>query len=111
MNRHAWDLHYDPPTLIALRTTPPDNPHIWDEPRFRGARFASDHTLGSGSRRSRSDRRARKIHSAITVDGETYAQPLEIVRDPKSTGDERRFEAAVNLQLRIRDDINTTPTW
>ena len=36
LNRVAWDLRYEPPRLIAMRTTPPENPHIWEEPRFRG---------------------------------------------------------------------------
>ena len=25
----------DAPTLVALQTTPPENPHIWEEPRFK----------------------------------------------------------------------------
>ena len=37
LNRTAWDLRYEPARLIALRATPPENPHIWEEPRFRGA--------------------------------------------------------------------------
>src|SRR5437773_4667283 len=36
LNRLTWDLRYDPPHTIAFRTTPPDNPHIWEEPRFKG---------------------------------------------------------------------------
>ena len=36
LNRVSWDLRYEPPRLVALRTTPPENPHIWEEPRFRG---------------------------------------------------------------------------
>jgi hypothetical protein len=36
LNRVTWDLRYEPPRLIAMRTTPPENPHIWEEPRFRG---------------------------------------------------------------------------
>src|SRR6185436_840965 len=36
LNRVAWDLRYEPPRLVQLRTTPPENPHIWEEPRFRG---------------------------------------------------------------------------
>lgn len=36
LNRIVWDLRYDPPHQVAFRTTPPDNPHIWDEPRFKG---------------------------------------------------------------------------
>jgi hypothetical protein len=41
INRVTWDLHYDAPTKIDLRTLPPDNPHIWDEPRFRNPTAAN----------------------------------------------------------------------
>ena len=34
-SRITWDLRYDPPKEPSLRTTPPDNPHIWDEPRYK----------------------------------------------------------------------------
>ena len=45
----------------------------------------------------------------LTVDGETYTQPLEIVRDPASTRIGRRYRLEqIKLQLRIRDDINST---
>ena len=46
MNRTTWDLRYESPRVVALRTVAPENPHIWDEPRFRDCRFASDHALG-----------------------------------------------------------------
>ncbi len=34
LNRLNWDMHYEAPRTVALRTTPPENPHIWEEPRF-----------------------------------------------------------------------------
>src|SRR6185436_14168958 len=36
LNRISWDLRYDGPRQVELRTTPPDNPKIWDEARFKG---------------------------------------------------------------------------
>ena len=39
---------------------------------------------------------------------ESYTQPLEIVRDPIITGNEAEIRSQVTLQLRIRDDINST---
>ena len=33
-NRVQWDLRYDAPRVVALRTPAPDNPHIFQEPRF-----------------------------------------------------------------------------
>ena len=44
----------------------------------------------------------------ITVDGESYTQPLEIIKDPSSTGSEADIRSQVSLQLRIRDDINAS---
>ncbi len=35
LNRRTWDLRYDPPKLVKLRTPAPENTFIWDEPRFR----------------------------------------------------------------------------
>src|SRR5262249_2150120 len=36
LNGASWNLQYEPPTLVALKTTPQENPHIWDETRFQG---------------------------------------------------------------------------
>ena len=36
LNGANWDLRYEAPLQVALKTTPPDNPHIWEEPRFQG---------------------------------------------------------------------------
>ena len=48
MNRATWDLRYDGPTRIDLRTLPPDNPHIWDEPRFRNPTPPGGRGAGGG---------------------------------------------------------------
>ncbi len=36
MNRVWWNLRYEKTIAVALRTTPPGNPHIWSEKRFAG---------------------------------------------------------------------------
>ncbi len=43
----------------------------------------------------------------LTVDGETYSQAFEIVRDPSTHATNAELEAGLSLQLRIRDDINS----
>ena len=48
LNRTTWDLRYEAPPLVALRTTPPENPHIWEEPRFQGQE-TRHHPLGPRS--------------------------------------------------------------
>jgi photosystem II stability/assembly factor-like uncharacterized protein len=108
LNRHSWDLRYEKPRLVALRTTPPDNPHIWNEPRFRDADSRPITHWGAEEAMIGPIAAPGKYTARLTVDGETYAQPLEIVPDPKSTGDRQQIEAAVKLQLQIRDDINAT---
>ena len=37
LNRVEWNLRYDSPRVIAMRTMAPDNTRIWNEPRFRDA--------------------------------------------------------------------------
>ncbi len=108
LNRAQWDLHYDPPKLVALRTTPPENPHIWEEPRFRGQDSRPITHWGAAQAEVGPVAAPGKYTMRLTVDGETYTQPLEIIRDPSSHGSDEDLRAQVKLQLRIRDDINAT---
>ena len=108
LNRMGWDMHYEGPHMVALRTTPPENPHIWEEPRFRGAESRpithwgmSPVVLGPVAAPGRYSVR-------LTVDGQSYTQPLELMRDPKTTGSPADIEAIVAEQLRIREDITKT---
>ena len=62
MNRATWDLRYDSPTRVELRTLPPDNPHIWDEPRFRNP------TGGRGGGGANADPAAAAVPPTATAD-------------------------------------------
>jgi len=108
LNRASWDLHYDPPKLVALRTTPEDNPHVWEEPRFRGQDSRPITHWGAQQAEVGPVAAPGKYTVKLTVDGESYTQPLEIVRDPSSHASDAELQSAVKLQLRIRDDISTT---
>jgi len=107
MNRAVWDLRFEPPQLIKLRTSAPDNPHIWEEPRFRGK--DSRPVLHWGIRPAEVGPMAAPGNYTVrlTVDGQTFAQPLTILMDPHAPGTQADILASVNLQLRIRRDINT----
>ncbi len=107
LNRVVWDLKYDPPQLIALRTTPPENPHIWEEPRFRGAESRPITHWGAAQAQVGPVAAPGKYTLRLKVDGETYEQPLAIVRDPASTGSDADLAQQTKLQLRIRSDINS----
>ncbi|HLH40551.1 MAG TPA: hypothetical protein VKX39_15475 [Bryobacteraceae bacterium] len=108
LNRTVWDLRYDPPKLVELRTTPEENPHIWEEPRFRGRDWRPITHWGADQAEVGPVAAPDKYTVKLSVDGETYTQPLEIVRDPSSHASDVEIQEAVKLQLRIRDDINTT---
>ena len=106
LNRVMWDLHYDGPRTIALRTTPPENPHIWEEPRFRGAESRPITHWGMSPNQEGPEAAPGKYTIKITADGKTYTQAVDVVKDPKQSGSDAEIAEAVKLQLRIRDDIN-----
>ena len=107
LNRVQWDMHYDPPHLIALRTTPEENPHIMEEPRFRGQDSRPITHWGAAQAEVGPVAPPGKYTMRLMVDGEAYTQPLEITPDPHSTGSVADIQAATKLQLRIRDGITS----
>jgi photosystem II stability/assembly factor-like uncharacterized protein len=106
INRIRWNLHYDSPRLVALRTVAPDDPRVWQDPRFwdedsrpvthwgvRPAEVGPVVAAGSYS-----------LH--LTVDGHSYVQPLTVVRDPRAPGSDADIQLSVKTLLKIRDDIS-----
>lgn len=104
LNRASWDLRYDPPQLVALRTTPPENPRIWEEPRFQKAETRPITHWGVAS--GRGPIAAPGAYTVrLTVDGESSARPFEVVLPPQNAGSAADIQASVKLQLRVRDHI------
>ena len=108
LNRVKWDMRYDSPRVIALRTKAPDNPHIWDEPRFRDADSRPITHWGSKPAEVGPIVAPGKYTVRIKVDGQMQSQPLTVVRDPRSPGSDADIEQSVATLLRIRDDISRT---
>src|SRR5215467_4596964 len=108
MDRAEWNFLYDPPKLVSLRTTPPENPHIWEERRFRGS--DSRQVLHWGIREAEVGPMALpgKYAVRLTVDGQALTQPLNIVKNPNIHASDEDLAAAFKLQLRIRDHITKT---
>jgi hypothetical protein len=105
LNRVDWDLRYQPPPLVALRTTPPENPHIWEEPRFQGAQTRPVAHKGIEQAQFGPIAAPGRYTVRLHVDGKIYTQPLDIVLPPNSHGTEADIQASVRLQLELRDDI------
>jgi hypothetical protein len=106
LNRVPWDLRYDAPRLIAMRTTPPENPHIWEEPRFRGQDTRPVTHWGLEPAQVGPIVAPGKYTVKLTVDGQSTTQPVDIVRDPKVASSIADLDLSVKLQLRLRDDIS-----
>ena len=108
MNRVEWDFRHEPPRLVALRTTPPENQHIWEERRFRGS--DSRPILHWGIKEAEVGPMALpgKYTVRLTVDGQSFTQPLTILKNPNANASDEDLTASFKTQLQIRDDISKT---
>ncbi len=106
INRVKWDLRYDSARVIALRTAAPDNPHVWNEPRFRDSDSRPITHWGTWSAEVGPLVAPGTYSVRLRVDGETHTQPLSVLRDPLASGSDADIEQSVKTLLRIRDDIN-----
>ncbi|MGH9727745.1 MAG: WD40/YVTN/BNR-like repeat-containing protein [Candidatus Acidiferrales bacterium] len=108
MNRTAWDLRYEPPHVIALRTAAPDNPHIWEEPRFRGKNSRPVTHWGIEGAQVGPLAAPGKYTLRLTANGLTVTQSLTILKDPHARSTDADISSSVKTLLRIRDDITHT---
>ena len=106
VNRVKWDMRYDSPRVIALRTVAPDNSHIWEEPRFRDADSRPITHWGSKPGEVGPIAAAGSYSVRLKVDGQTYTQPLTVLSDPNAPGSSSDIEISVKTLLQIRDDIS-----
>jgi photosystem II stability/assembly factor-like uncharacterized protein len=106
MNRVQWDLRHDSPRLVALRTVAPDNPHIWEEPRFRDSDSRPITHWGSKPAEGGPIVAPGKYVVRLKVDGQSFSQPLTVARDPRITASDADIEQSVKTLLSIRDDIS-----
>jgi photosystem II stability/assembly factor-like uncharacterized protein len=105
-----WDLRYDAPTLVALKTTPPENPYIWDEPRFQGRDTRTITHWGITPQTGVPMASPAKYQVRLTVDGKTLTQPFEVLKDPTISTPLEDLTTSTETQVRIRDNITTTST-
>jgi photosystem II stability/assembly factor-like uncharacterized protein len=106
INRVKWDLRYESPRVIALRTVAPQNPHIWDEPRFRDSDSRPITHWGTKPSEVGPIVAPGKYTVRLKVEGQSYSQPLTILRDPRAPGSDADIELSVKTLLRICDNIS-----
>jgi photosystem II stability/assembly factor-like uncharacterized protein len=108
MNGINWDLLLEAPKLVELRTTPPDNPHIWEEARFQATDIRRITHWGITPQTGVPMAAPGKYQVRFTVDGTAHTQPFEVIKDPAVAASVEDLQSSTATQMRIRDDITQT---
>jgi len=107
LNRATWDLRYEGPAQVELRTIPPDNPHIWEEARFKGRDTRPILHWGIQNPQRLGPLAVPGPYTArLTVGGVTLTRPFQVLANPKLTTPASDLAASLGAQVRIRDGIN-----
>ena len=107
LNRASWDLRYEGPAQVELRTIPPDNPHIWEEARFKGRETRPISHWGiQQPQRGGPVAAPGRYTVRLTAGGQSLNRPFEILKDPKIAASPEDLLASTAMQVRVRDDIN-----
>jgi len=109
LNTATWDLMYDGPMQIVLRSIPPDNPHIWEEARFLGQETRPIIHWGiSGPMRRGAIAAPGDYFLRMTVDGRSVTRPFTVMKDPYLPASVEDLRASTAAQVRITSGINRT---
>jgi hypothetical protein len=108
LNRATWDLRHDPPRVVALRTPAPDNPHIFDEPRFRNRTTRPITHWGIQGAQTAGPLALPGTYTVrVAVNGVTLGLgPLVILKDPDIKTSDADLVASTAAQRRVRDGLN-----
>ncbi len=106
LNRVPWDLRYEPAPQVALRTVAPDNPHIFEEPRFNGRSTRPVLHWGiEGVVRTGPIAAPGNYAVRLTVGGRSFTQPFVVIRDPAMPSSDADLVASTRAQIRVRNDM------
>ncbi len=108
LNGAYWDLFYDTPTDVKLLTTPPENPHIWDEPRYQGKDYRRIIHWGIDPHTGTPIAAPGHYQVRLTVDGKSYTQPFTVAKDPRIAASDAVLQDSTALQVQIADAITQT---
>ncbi len=109
LNRAVWDLRYDGPAQVELRTIPPDNPHIWEEARFKGKDTRPIVHWGIQQPQRQGPLATPGRYTVrLLAGGQTFVRTVDVLQDPKIKTSASDLAASTATQVRLRDDINKT---
>ena len=105
INRIWWDLRYEAPTEVKLRTSPPGKPWV--------VRFGPD---GSRPLVNWSGKPAGPLvlpgtyTVRLSVGGKEFTEKLTVKKDPNSAGTEADVQAQFRRSIELRDNLETVAT-
>jgi hypothetical protein len=109
LNTIQWDLMYEGPAQVELRTIPPYNPHLWEEARFLDEETRPIIHWGiSGPQRRGPIAAPGQYSVAMTAAGERQLRDFTVLKDPAIPSSVEDIAASTRTQLRIRDGMNET---
>jgi len=109
LNRLTWDMRHDGPKQVELRTTPPDNPKIWEEARFKGKQTRGIIHWGiQGPQRAGPLAVPGRYTYRLTIDSAQAprTQSFVVMKDPALASTETDLAASTRAQVRIRNAMN-----
>ena len=108
LNRATWDLRHESPAQVELRTLAPDNPNIWDEPRFTGGVRPVLHWGIAGAQRAGALTAPGRYAVRVTANGRTETKLFEVVKDPSIPAADADLAASTAAQVRIANGLTAT---
>lgn len=103
LNRLVWDLRYEPPPRVELRTLAPDNPHIWEEARFKGRETRPIIHWGIEQAAVVGPVAAPAAYTVrLSAGGQTLTRTLTVTKDPAIEASDDDLRASTAAQGRIR---------
>ncbi len=108
LNKVTWNLLYEPAQMVEIRTTPPENSHIWEEPDFSGSEVRMVTHWGIGATTATPIAAPGMYSVRLTVNGQSFTEPFEVLKDPAIMASDADLVESTKMQARIRDAISET---
>jgi photosystem II stability/assembly factor-like uncharacterized protein len=111
LNRLWWDLRYEPPKEVRLRSTPPADPHVWENKEYRDVRLNGGYRLLRVYRAEDGNMGVRVAPGTYTVKlsigSQSLSQKLVVKKDPSTAGTEADIQAQVKAALAVEKDLDS----
>ncbi|MBM4195417.1 MAG: hypothetical protein FJ202_13720, partial [Gemmatimonadetes bacterium] len=109
LNKVAWNLRYDPPPQVAMRHTPPEQPFIWEDPRFAGRDTRPVLHWGiNGPQATGPIAAPGRYRARLTVAGKSQTKPFVVLMDKDLKVPAADLVASTRAQVRLSNVLKST---